>query len=349
MNVKRISKGSIHRDPSCSPLGKTTDMKLAVPECESTPEQFVGAGGIHSNSSDLKGGLFEFNTAQRAQPVRFNSTDTNKYDVIQDYRQKVSLKNEPYDIKSTHFLTERNTPSRQNIDTFIKRGQDRMNSISAKVKAFLAQSSRNDRIEMLEAHSIEGLVRTKLLFPKQAKLTVQPYLWSIIDYGNRCIYYMAIEDENGKYYLFSKKPDHASFKDSKNLKVPHTIEFRDFETIFKYPGNKLLLPSETEALKKRQYLTIFKDEKEFYSNVYVRNAFLDAKETDFIDRSDVVDVEGSINAVLGIDPNIDVPFEGIFAQKFAAFLKKEELIDAADPNKKNQTEEPPKTDEAPTD
>ena len=67
MNVKRISKGSIHRDPSCSPLGKTTDMKLAVPECESTPKQFVGAG------------VFEFNTAQRAQPVRFNSTDTNKY------------------------------------------------------------------------------------------------------------------------------------------------------------------------------------------------------------------------------------------------------------------------------
>lgn len=66
MNVKRISKGSIHRDPSCSPLGKTTDMKLAVPECESTPEQFVGAGGIHSNSSDLKGGLFEFNTAQQS-------------------------------------------------------------------------------------------------------------------------------------------------------------------------------------------------------------------------------------------------------------------------------------------
>ena len=109
------------------------------------------------------------------------------------------------------------------------------------------------------------------------------------------------------------------------------------------------MPSETEALKKRQYLTIFKDEKEFYSNVYVRNVFLDAKETDFIDRSDVVDVEGSIKAVCGIDPNIDVPFEGVFAQKFAAFLKKEEIIDAADPNKKNQTEEPPKTDEAPTD
>ena len=195
MNVKRISKGSIHRDPSCSPLGKTTDMKLAVPECESTPEQFVGAGGIHSNSSDLKGGLFEFNTAQRAQPVRFNSTDTNKYDVIQDYRQKVSLKNEPYDIKSTHFLTERNTPTRQYIDNFIKRGQDRMNSISAKVKAFLAQSSRNDRIEMLEAHSIEGLVRTKILFSRRAlQFTVQPYLWSIIDYGNNCIYYMAVED-----------------------------------------------------------------------------------------------------------------------------------------------------------
>ena len=227
-------------------------MKLAVPECESTPEQFVGAG------------VFEFNTAQRAQPVRFNSTDTNKYDVIQDYRQKVSLKNEPYDIKSTHFLTERNTPTRQYIDNFIKRGQDRMNSISAKVKAFLAQSSRNDRIEMLEAHSVEGLVRTKLLFPKEAKLWVQPYLWSIIDYGNHCIYYMAIEDENGKYYLFSKKPDHESFKNSKNLTAPFNVDFSRFEKMFKYPDNKPLLPGETEALKKRQYLTIFKDEKEFY-------------------------------------------------------------------------------------
>ena len=345
MNVKRISKGSIHRDPSCSPLGKTTDMKLAVPECESAPEQFVGAGGIHSNSSDLKGGLFEFNTAQRAQPVRFNSTDTNKYDVIQDYRQKVSLKNEPYDIKSTHFLTERNTPTRQYIDNYIKRGQDRMNSISAKVKAFLVQSSRNDRIEMLEAHSVEGLVRTKILFPKEAQHLVQPYLWSIIDYGNRAIYFMAIEDESGKYYLFSKKPDHDSFKDSKNLNVPHTAEFRSFESMF---NNDSLIPKNSEGMTKQRYLAVYNNEKDFYANKFVHDAFLDAKETDFIDRSDVVDVEGSIKAVCGIDPNIDVPVEGVFAQKFAAFLKKEEIIDAADPNKKNQTEEPPKTDEAPT-
>ena len=334
MNVKRISKGSIHRDPSCSPLGKTTDMKLAVPECESTPEQFVGAG------------VFEFNTAQRAQPVRFNPTDTNKYDVIQDYRQKVSLKNEPYDIKSTHFLTERNTPTRQYIDNFIKRGQDRMNSISAKVKAFLVQSSRNDRIEMLEAHSVEGLVRTKILFSKKAQHLVQPYLWSIIDYGNRAIYFMAIEDESGKYYLFSKKPDHDSFKDSKNLNVPHTAEFRSFESMF---NNDSLIPKKSKGMTKQRYLAVYNNEKDFYANKFVHDAFLDAKETDFIDRSDVVDVEDSIKAVCGIDPNIDVPVEGVFAQKFAAFLKKEELIDAADPNKKNPTEEPPKTDEAPTD
>ena len=124
--------------------------------------------------------------------------------------------------------------------------------------------------------------------------------------------------------------------------------FYRFEIMFKYPDNKPLLPGNSEALKQRQYLTTFKDEKEFYNDRNVHTAFLDAKEDDFIDRADVVDVGGSIKAVLGIDPNIDVPFEGVFAQKFAAFLKKEEIIDAADPNKKNQTEEPPKTDEAPT-
>ena len=145
---------------------------------------------------------------------------------------------------------------------------------------------------------------------------------------------MAIEDENGKYYLFSKKPDYDSFKNSKKPGALPNVEFFRFETMFKYPDNKPLLPGETEALKKRQYFTKFDDEKEFYSNVYVRNAFLDAKEDDFIDRSDVVDVGDSLKAVCGIDPNIDVPFEGVFAQKFAAFLKKEEIIDAADPNKK---------------
>ena len=62
--------------------------------------------------------------------------------------------------------------------------------------------------------------------------------------------------------------------------------------------------------------------------------FLNAKESGFIDRSDVIDVEDSIKAVCGIDPTIDIPFEGVFAQKFAEFLKKEEIIDAADPNKK---------------
>ena len=159
---------------------------------------------------------------------------------------------------------------------------------------------------------------------------------------------MAIEDENGKYYLFSKRPDHASFKNS-NLTVPHTAEFSKFTDIFNPSKNSDILPKRSEGMTKQQYLLVYDNEKDFYANKYVHDAFLDAKETDFIDRSDVVDVEGSIKAVCGIDPNIDVPFEGIFAQKFAAFLKKEELIDAADPNKKNQTEEPPKTDEAPTD
>ena len=157
---------------------------------------------------------------------------------------------------------------------------------------------------------------------------------------------MAVEDENGKYYLFSKRPDYANFKNSKNLKVAHTAEFRSFESMF---SNNSLIPKNSEGMTKQRYLAVYNNEKDFYANKYVHDAFLDAKETDFIDRSDVVDVEGSIKAVCGIDPNIDVPFEGIFAQKFAAFLKKEELIDAADPNKKNQTEEPPKTDEAPTD
>ena len=159
---------------------------------------------------------------------------------------------------------------------------------------------------------------------------------------------MAIEDENGKYYLFSKQPDHNSFKNSINLKVAQTAEFKTFEELFNLNKNNILRPKHSEGMTKQQYLLVYDNEKDFYANKYVHDAFLDAKETDFIDRSDVVDVEGSIKAVCGIDPNIDVPFEGVFAQKFAAFLKKEEIIDAADPNKKNQTEEPPKTDEAPT-
>lgn len=324
MNVKRYSKGSINRPAFKSPLAKEEDIPVVA---NADNIATTGAG-----CSDFVGGsVFDFNTEQRGVPVRFNPVDTNKYDPIQDYRQKISLKNEPYDIKTTKYLTEQNTPTRQNIDTYIKRGQDRMKNISAKVKAFLAQSSRNDRLEMLENHSVEGLVRTKKLFPKTAG-TVQPYIWSVIDYGNHCIYFLAIEDESGKYYLFSKRPDSRSFKQSIYTHTKKTIDFDRFVSSLDMDASKLK-PGNTD--NKMRYLNIFDNEKQFYSNKYVHDAFLDAKEDDFIERSDVIDVGDSIKAICGVDPKVDVNVDGVFAQKFSEYLKKEEIVDQSDPNKKN--------------
>ena len=128
MNVKRTVIGSAYRKPDNAGIPKTSDIsvctndKNVIDVTEShndiTTVQGGGMKGGRICSNSMSGGLFDFNTKPRGQPVRFTQ-DVNKYDIQQDYRQKNSLKMEPYDVKTTKYLIERNTPTHQNIDNSI--------------------------------------------------------------------------------------------------------------------------------------------------------------------------------------------------------------------------------------
>ena len=102
MNVKRTVIGSAYRKPDDAGVPKKSDITVSTNDnnvIDVTESQIdittVQGGG-------MKGGLFDFNTRPREGPVGF-SQDVNKYDIQQDYRQKNSLKMEPYDVKTMAF------------------------------------------------------------------------------------------------------------------------------------------------------------------------------------------------------------------------------------------------------
>lgn len=287
-----------------------------------------------TESTLIGGALFDFNTVQPSLPQRFVE-DTNKYDVLRDYRQKNSLKFEPYDVKTTKYLTQQNTPTTQNIDTFLKKGQDNMNSVNSLMKNFLTQTTRQDRSEMLNDMSFGGIVRTKLFFLNNKTQTKVPkYVWSVIDYASRTVYFMSLEDTDGKYYLLTKRVD-ANNSNNNNMGMiqnySSSSEFRNFLSSFEHFKTT---PSNFDNFMGSRYYRKEENSAKFFQNTLIRNALLDAKEADFLTRDDLVDVEGNIKKLLGIDPSIEVKPTGVFAQKYSEFCAKQGIIDGADPNKK---------------
>ena len=323
MNVKRTKIGSIYRSPDFAGLPEKSEISNDVKNNDDT------IATVSGGSCELKGGIFDFNTRQREGPVRF-SQDVNKYDIHQDYRQKNSLKYQPYDVKTTKYLVERNTPTHQNIDSFIKQGQNKMNDTGGKRRRYYGMLTSEQKRSVYDRHEFTDIIRTKAFF-KSDGFGIQglpSYLWSLIDYGRMRVYIYAFEDTNHSYRILTKFPDRA---DPTTQEIMHMKGFEKIRAIF---SGKQLKPDVIPKGNTTNHIWKPTTLIDFWDNPIVKDAFLNGHESDVIDRDNITIVNNDILNILGFDPREDIQPKGSLAEIY----KQMEALDnneRVDGDKKN--------------
>ena len=334
MNVKRTVIGSAYRKPDDAGIPKKSDISVSTNDKNviDVTESHNDITTVQGGACNMKGGLFDFNTKPRGQPVRFTQ-DVNKYDIQQDYRQKNSLKNEPYDVKTTKYLIERNTPTHQNIDNFIKQGQNNMNDVSTKRRKYYSMLTHEQRKEVYDRQEFTDIIGTKSFFKSEGFKTggIPNYLYSLIDYGNMCVYLYAFEDDNHTYRIITKFPD---VKDQYTKDILNMKGFEQLREFFNSKTHKMI-----DTIKNGTYKRTWKPKtlKEFWEHPVVKDAFLYGREQDIVDRDSIVKVSNTLISILGCDPKQDIPPKGVLAMIYQQMeaLDQNERVDGD--NKKNFT------------
>jgi len=307
MNVKRTVIGSAYRKPDDAGIPRTSDISVSTND-KNVIDVTESHNDITTVQGGMKGGLFDFNTKLRGQPVRFTQ-DVNKYDIQQDYRQKNSLKNEPYDVKTTKYLIERNTPTHQNIDNFIKNAQNRMNDISNKRRKYYSMLTPEQRKQVYANREFTDVIRTKLFFKSGGFKVggIPSYLYSLIDYGNMRVYLYVFEDSDHTYRIITKFPN---AKDQETKDILNMKGFEQLKRLFTGKTQKLI---NTFKKERNEHIWRPKTRDEFWNHTIVREAFLSGSEQDVVDRNSIVKVTNSLIDILGCDPNDDIPPRGQLA------------------------------------
>ena len=306
MNVKRTVIGSAYRKPDDAGIPRTSDISVSTND-KNVIDVTESHNDITTVQGGMKGGLFDFNTKPRGQPVRFTQ-DVNKYDIQQDYRQKNSLKMEPYDVKTTKYLIERNTPTHQNIDNFIKQAQNRMNDVSSKRKKYYSMLTPEQRRRVYDNHEFTDIIRTKSFFKSEGfKIGIPKYLYSLIDYGNMCVYLYAFEDSDHTYRIITQFPN---VKDQETKDILNMKGFEQLKQLFSGKTQKLI-----DTIKKGSNEHVWRPKtlNEFWNHTIVREAFLSGGEQDIADRDSIVKVSNTLISILGCDPKQDIPPKGQLA------------------------------------
>ena len=309
MNVKRTVIGSAYRKPDDAGVPKKSDITVSTNDKNviDVTESQIDITTVQGGSCNMKGGLFDFNTRPREGPVRF-SQDVNKYDIQQDYRQKNSLKMEPYDVKTTKYLVERNTPTHQNIDNFIKQGQNKMNDVSNKRKKYYSMLTPEQRRRVYDNHEFTDIIRTKSFFKSEGfKIGIPKYLYSLIDYGNMCVYLYTFEDEDHTYRIITQFPN---TKDQQTRDILNMKGFEQLKQLFTGKTQKLI---DTISKSGNEHVWRPKTLNEFWNHTIVREAFLSGGEQDIVDRDSIIKVPNTLISILGCDPKQDIPPKGQLA------------------------------------
>ena len=333
MNVKRTVIGSAYRKPDDAGIPRTSDISVSTNDKNviDVTESHNDITTVQGGACNMKGGLFDFNTRPRGQPVRFTQ-DVNKYDIQQDYRQKNSLKMEPYDVKTTKYLVERNTPTHQNIDNFIKNAQNRMNDINNKRRKYYSMLTLEQRKQVYDRHEFTDIINTKSFFNSEGfKIGGIPsYLYSLIDYGNMCVYLYAFEDSNHTYRIITQFPD------VKNQEVKDILNMKGYEQLKQLFSGKT--PKLIDTIRKgKDHVWRPTNLFEFWNHTIVRETFLSGGEQDIVDRDSIIKVSNSLIDILGYDPKQDVPPKGQLAAIYQNFEALDENGRVDGDNKKNLT------------
>jgi len=219
--------------------------------------------GITSLNSSVKGGFIDMNVSHN-KPSKITETDYSKIDPVSVYRNKVSLKKEPYDVNKVKYLFNKTAPSSESFTSFIRKAETNANVESRYYKNFVRWMDSNMRRVLWNNKCATGMCRIPIETVNGVKMN---NIFQIVDFDYMIVWEFAVYDK-GKYTILGA---------STNVKGDE-VSKEALKQIGEYKKARKLA-----AMKYyRKYL-----ENEFFTNPLFEKYFINPNVYEIVDRESV--------------------------------------------------------------
>lgn len=212
--IKLVKGGSTNVDPT---VKRSTELNHA---CK--------AGSTELNRT-CKAGAIDL-TTRKATPVEKHEIDYSKIDPVNIYRNKVSLKKEPYDVNKVKYLYNKTTPSSESFTSFIKKAETKANVESRYYKNFVRWMDSSLRKILWDSKCATGMCRIPL--ENIGGIGIQN-VYQLIDFDYNIVWEYAIY-ENGKYVIVGQ----AARTKGDEIAVKYTNQIAAYKKARKISGQK---------------------------------------------------------------------------------------------------------------
>ena len=223
---------------------------------------FYSESSTVGRNEEKQGGFIDLNIPVSAQPKQ-NYTDYNKIDPVAIYRNKMSLKNVPYDIDKVKILYNRETPGSQTFSSWINNANKKASIDGKYYKNFVRWMDSTLRRSLWNEKSCTGIQRVSL--PELNGIHLKN-VYKLIDFDYKIVWEYCVLDEESKYNVIVNARRTAG----DNIKTSIT------EGIKKYHNKRVNQP----------YYYQYTD-AEFYNNKYFEDIFLHPEQYEIVDRESV--------------------------------------------------------------
>ena len=221
-----------------------------------------GVNFINSATKGLQGGGFiDLNIPVSAQPKQ-NYTDYNKIDPVAIYRNKMSLKNVPYDIDKVNILYNRSSPRQQTFSSWINNSNKKASIDGKYYKNFVRWMDTTLRRSLWNEKCCTGIQR--LTLPELNGVNLKN-VYKLIDFDYKIVWEYCVY-ENDKYNVIVNARRTAG--DDIKTNITNQIKL--------YHNKRVNQP----------YYYQYTD-AEFYNNKYFEDIFLHPEQYEIVDRESI--------------------------------------------------------------
>lgn len=212
----------------------------------------------NDNSTTSIGGFIDLNinTPQKINKVK---TDYSRIDPISIYRNKVSLKNEPYDIEKTKILYNRTSPGSESFTSWIKSSEQSKTIEKRRYNNFVRWLDTNARNQLFEQHAATGVQKIPIESVKDVDMK---HFYMLVDFDYRIIWNYVLEKD--RKYIVITQPSRITGDDVPRERIKAITDYK-------------------KATNIKSYYTQYTEDN-FYSNKTIRDYFLHPEKYPVIDR-----------------------------------------------------------------
>ena len=210
------------------------------------------------NENNSIGGFIDLNinTPQKINKVK---TDYSRIDPISIYRNKVSLKNEPYDIEKTKILYSRTSPGSESFTSWLKSSEQSKSIEKRRYNNFVRWLDNNARNQLFTQHAATGVQKIPI---ESVNGVDMHHFYILVDFDYRIIWNYVLEKD--RKYIVITQPSRITGDDVPRERIKAITDYK-------------------KATNIKSYYTQYTEDN-FYSNQTIRDYFLHPEKYPVIDR-----------------------------------------------------------------